>query len=207
MPPPPPHHTRTSRGSAIHVFLVYCILPINREKSLRFTRFNLISFVPIVYLHCWLLRRSLSHTHLLSSLHYWVILFSSVLLHPMRKWNCKQIHKIEVKKKTSSDTFSVVWLIFFLYLKVLGLSVTWSSYWSLPRSPCVIKVEKAWLRFIQVVSVNLSVNGRITLSIPILKSRLYPELLERLYSIQRWDSMLPLVPSNQVRLVLIRIRL
>ena len=71
----------------------------------------------------------------------------------------------------------------------------------------MIKVEKAWLRFIQVVSVNLSVNGRITLSIPILKSRLYPELLERLFSIQRWDSMLPLVPSNQVLLVLIRIRL
>ena len=29
-------------------------------------------------------------------------------------------------------------------------------------SPCVIKVEKAWLRFIQVVSVNSSVKGRIT---------------------------------------------
>ena len=28
----------------------------------------------------------------------------------------------------------------------------------------MIKVEKAWLRFIQVVSVNSSVNGRITLS-------------------------------------------
>ena len=26
----------------------------------------------------------------------------------------------------------------------------------------MIKVEKAWLRFIRVVSVNLSINGRIT---------------------------------------------
>ena len=31
-------------------------------------------------------------------------------------------------------------------------------------SPCVIKVENAWLRFIQVVSVNSSVKGRITLT-------------------------------------------
>ena len=45
------------------------------------------------------------------------------------------------------------------------------------------------------------------LSIPILKSHLYPELLERLFATQRWDSMLPLVPSNQVLLVLIRMRL
>ena len=45
------------------------------------------------------------------------------------------------------------------------------------------------------------------LSIPILKSRLYSELLERPFAIQRWDSMLPLVSSNQVLLVLIRVRL
>ena len=45
---------RALRGSAIHIFLVHCILPINWEQSLRFTRFNikndLISFVLIVYL-------------------------------------------------------------------------------------------------------------------------------------------------------------
>lgn len=30
--------------------------------------------------------------------------------------------------------------------------------------PCVIKVENAWLRFIQVASVNSSFQGRITLT-------------------------------------------
>lgn len=30
--------------------------------------------------------------------------------------------------------------------------------------PCVIKVENAWLRFIKVVSVNSSVQGRITMN-------------------------------------------
>ena len=33
-------------------------------------------------------------------------------------------------------------------------------------SPCVIKVEKARLRFIQVVSVNSSLKGRITSTKP-----------------------------------------
>ena len=43
----PPFHTwhfiglpRASRGFAIHVFLVYYILSMNWEQSLRFTRFN-----------------------------------------------------------------------------------------------------------------------------------------------------------------------
>ena len=31
-------------------------------------------------------------------------------------------------------------------------------------SPCVIEVENAWLRFIQVVSANSSIKGRITLT-------------------------------------------
>ena len=40
-------------------------------------------------------------------------------------------------------------------------------------SPCVIKVENAWLRFIQVVSaLNSSVEGRITLTTTSCKSTL-----------------------------------
>ena len=66
---------------------------------------------------------------------------------------------------------------------------------------CIIIIT---IIIIIIIIINLKVLG---LSIPILKSRLYPELLERLFAIQRWDSMLPLVPSNQVLLVLIRIRL
>ena len=40
--------------------------------------------------------------------------------------------------------------------------VTCSSFLSLPRSPCVIKVEKECTRFIQFVSVNSPVKGPIT---------------------------------------------
>ena len=50
----PPSHTwhfiglpRASRGFAIHVFLVYYILSINWEQSLRFTRFNKMIQFPL----------------------------------------------------------------------------------------------------------------------------------------------------------------
>ena len=58
----------------------------------------------------------------------------------------------------------IEWMRFVLipYSKAV---VTCSSFWNLPRSPCVIKVEKAWLHFIQVVSVNSSVKGRIIIII------------------------------------------
>ena len=69
---------------------------------------------------------------------------------------------------------------------------------------CIIIIIIIIIINLKEKKINLKVLG---LSIPILKSRLYPELLERLFAIQRWDSMLPLVPSNQVLLVLIRIRL
>lgn len=44
------------------------------------------------------------------------------------------------------------------------IHVTCLSFWSLSMRLWVIKIEKAWLRFIKVVSVNFSVQGRITMN-------------------------------------------